>query len=148
MALSVASDTPRQGGSLSAILDHSPGGTLAKGASGQHSHTQSVTAGDDGAMKKIPRPPPLPEKMTCVSPSQPTPWRPASFLPGALPTACGGTPGNLPASTDPQASWMRTRTDSQACLDSLEGCPVFEGLESCIKVRNGIPRWLLKTHTG
>lgn len=55
-----------------------------------------------------------------VSPSQPTPWRPASFLPGALPTACGGAPGNLPASTDLQASWVRT-------AHRLSSMPRFSG---------------------
>lgn len=80
-----------------------------------------------------------------VSPSQPTPWRPASFLPGARPTACGGAPGNVPTSTNPRAARMRT---ARACLDSPEGRPVFEGLDGCMNVRNGIPRWLPKTHAG
>lgn len=53
--------------------------------------------GHGEALKAIPRPPPIPRKKgPRVSHSQPTPWTPASFLPVALPTACGGSPGNMP----------------------------------------------------
>lgn len=40
---------------------------------------------------------PIPRKKgPRVSHSQPTPWTPASFLPVALPTECGCSPGNMP----------------------------------------------------
>ena len=80
--------------------------------------------------RQLPQLPPVPRgKGPSVSHPEFTPWIPASFLPGALPTACGGSPGNTPVSADPRALWMRkVHADSRRCRDSLEGCLKFGGV--------------------
>ena len=63
---------------------------------------------------------------TCALPDlEFTPWIPASFLPGALPTACGGSPGNTPVSADPRAleeemaAWEIPLTEEPGWLQSI-----------------------------
>lgn len=91
--------------------------------------------------------PPSPGERARVSYPELTPWIPASFLPGALPTACGGSPGNTPCFCRP------TGLVDKEGAHRLQTVPRFSGrlpeIRRCRghrKVRNGIPRWF--THCG
>ena len=103
-----------------------------------------VNDGDGGALKTAAQLPPVPRGQgPSVSHPELTPWTPASFLPGALPTACGGSPGNTPCFCRPSGLVDEEAAHRLQTVLRLSGRqPEILECRGHRKVRNGIPRWL------
>ena len=118
------------------------GAPWAKCPFSQYSYTQSMVETEE-PQRQLPQLPPIPRgKGPSVSYPELIPWIPASFLLGALPTACGGSPGNTPCFCRP------TGLVDKEGAHRLQTVPRFSGrlpeIRRCRghrKVRNGIPRW-------